>query len=139
MAQTTTRSRSTTKGSTSRAQNEKKGRQRERQSSHEHHAAAVQAQSRSRPKSRSTGQSLNGAKSFKDSVVNGTKEAEDGQSPMRRRRPRSPDRRRHSDRGAAAGVVLKDRLGAGQVQESPESPGRHVDAQVSSEARPRHQ
>ena len=123
MAQTT-RSRSTNKGSTSRSgpKASKKGGAANRSTSKQGSANGSQAtstaqrrsksQSRARPKSRSTGQSRNGAKSFKDTVVDGTKAGGRAVADVASKAKVPLIAGGTAIVGAAAGVALKDRLGA---------------------------
>jgi hypothetical protein len=123
MAQTT-RSRSTTKGSTGRSDPKasKKSGAAKRSTSKGGSANGSQAksttqprsksQSRSRPKSRSAGQSRNGAGSFTDTVVDGTKAGGRAVADVASKARVPLIAGGTAIVGAAAGVVLKDRLGA---------------------------
>jgi hypothetical protein len=115
MAQTT-RSRSTTKGSTSRSgpKASKKSAAAKRSTSRGGSANGSRAThtTQSRSKSQSTGQSRNGAESFKDSVVDGTKAGGRAVADMASKARVPLIAGGTAIVGAAAGVVLKDRLGA---------------------------
>ena len=123
MAQTT-RSRSTNKGSTSRSgpKAPKKSGAAKRSTSNGGSPNGSQAkstkqpraksQSRSRPKSRSTGQSRSGAGSFTASVVDGTKAGGRAVAEMASKAKVPLIAGGTAIAGAAAGVALKDRLGA---------------------------
>ena len=123
MAQTT-RSRSTNKGSTSRSgpKASKKSGAASRSTSKGGSANGSQAtsttqrrsksQSRARPKSRSTGQSRNGGQSFKNTVVDGTKAGGRAVADVTSKAKVPLIAGGTAIVGAAAGVVLKDRLGA---------------------------
>jgi hypothetical protein len=115
MAQTT-RSRSTTKGSTSRSgpKVSKKSGAAKRSTSKGGSANGSRATSttQSRSKSQSTGQSRNGAESFKHSVVDGTKAGGRAVADVASKGKVPLIAGGTAIVGAAAGVVLKDRLGA---------------------------
>ncbi len=122
MAQTT-RSRSTNKGSTSRSgPKASKGGAAKRSTAKGGSANGSQAtstrqrrpksQSRSRPKSRSTGQTRNDAKSFKDTAVNGTKAGGRAVADAASKAKLPLIAGGTAIVGAATAVVLKDRLGA---------------------------
>jgi hypothetical protein len=115
MAQTT-RSRSTTKGSTSRSgpKASRKSGAAKRSTSRGGSANGSRATSttQSRSKSQSTGQSRNGAKSFKDTVVDGTKGGGRAVADVASKAKVPLIAGGTAIVGAAAGVVLKDRLGA---------------------------
>jgi hypothetical protein len=114
MAQTT-RSRSA-KGSTSRSgpKASKKSGAAKRSTSKRGSANGSQATSttQSRSKSQSTGQSRNGAESFKDTVVDGTKAGGRAVADVASKARVPLIAGGTAIVGAAAGVVLKDRLGA---------------------------
>jgi hypothetical protein len=115
MAQTT-RSRSTTKGSTSRSgpKASKKSGAAKRSTSRGGSAngSRATATTQSRSKSQSTGQSRNGAESFKDTVVDGTKAGGRAVADVASKAKVPLIAGGTAIVGAAAGVVLKDRLGA---------------------------
>jgi hypothetical protein len=125
MAQTT-RSRSTNKGSTSRSgpKAPKKSGAAKRSTSRGGSANGSQAksttqprskpQSRSKPKSQSAGQSRNGAGSFTDTVVDGTKAGGRAVADVASKSKVPLIAGGTAIVGAAAGVLLKDRLGAGK-------------------------
>jgi hypothetical protein len=116
MAQTT-RSRSKTKGSTSRSgPKASKSGAAKRSTSRGGSANGSRATSttQSRSKSQSTGQSRNGAESLKDSVVDGTKAGGRAVADMASKAKVPLIAGGTAIAGAAAGVVLKDRLGASQ-------------------------
>jgi hypothetical protein len=121
MAQAT-RSRSTNKGSTNRSgpKASKKGGKRstsQRGSANGSQAKSTtqprsKSRSRSKPKSRSTGQSRNGAESFKHTVVDGTKAGGRAVADAAAKAKIPLIAGGTAIVGVAAGVVLKDRLGA---------------------------
>jgi hypothetical protein len=115
MAQTT-RSRSTNKGSTGRSgpKAPKKSGAAKRSTSKGGSANGSQARSATQPraKSQSTGQSRNGAGSFTASVVDGTKAGGRAVADVASKAKVPLIAGGTAIVGAAAGVVLKDRLGA---------------------------
>ena len=117
MAQAT-RSRSANKGSTSRSSPKapKKSGAARRSTSKGGSANRSQAKSTTQPraKSQSTGQSRNGARSFTASVVDGTKAGGRAVADVASKAKVPLIAGGTAIVGAAAGVVLKDRLGAGK-------------------------
>ena len=123
MAQAT-KSRSTNRGSTSRSgpKASKKGGAAKQSTAERGSANGSQAktatqprskpQSRSKPNSRSTAQSRNGAESFKDTVVDGTKAGGRAVADAAAKAKVPLIAGGTAIVGLAAGVVLKDRLGA---------------------------